>query len=98
MLEGGRHEEASLGKPLANYGNRVNDIFQIVGEVEEDIRINGDELWPVWSRRHSRASGIPLRVFRDLHPSTCCPRPASVRPATCRLMPFQPALSFASCL
>ncbi len=39
---------------LNPYGNRVNVVVQTVGEVEKNIRVNGDEWWPVWSRGHSR--------------------------------------------
>ncbi len=47
MLNGGRDEKTSVAKSLPNYGNRVNNVVQTIGEIEQNIRINGDELWPV---------------------------------------------------
>lgn len=56
MLDGGRDEKTSVAKSFSNHGNRVNDVVQTVGEVEKNIRVNGDELWRVWSRRQSKVS------------------------------------------
>ena len=56
MLDGRRDEQPGVWKTLPNEGNRVNDVVQTVCEVEQNIRVNGDELWPVWFRRHRRAS------------------------------------------
>ena len=47
MLGRGRNEKTCLAKPFANHGYRVHDIIQTLGEVEKNIRVNGDELWPV---------------------------------------------------
>src|SRR5947207_115147 len=57
ILNRRRQKQASIAKALPNYGNRVNDIIQFCGEVEKNIGINGDELWPVYDRPHSRVSG-----------------------------------------
>src|SRR5947209_7988942 len=63
MLNGGRDEKTGLRKPLPNYGNRLNNVVQTNRQVEKNIRVNGDQLWPVWSCRHSKVSGILLPAF-----------------------------------
>ena len=55
VLYGGWDQKASVVKPPTNYRNRVNNVIQTGREVEKYVRVNGDELWPVWSR-HNRAS------------------------------------------
>ena len=47
MLGSGWNEKTRVVKPFANHGNRVHDVIQTLGEVEKNIRVNGDELWPV---------------------------------------------------
>ena len=42
MLDSWRDEKTRVVKPLLDYGNRVNDVVQAVGEVEKNIGVNGD--------------------------------------------------------
>src|SRR5439155_22452652 len=59
LLHSRRHYEPGVTQALSNNEERINDVFDAVGQIEKDIGVNADELWPVWSRRHSKASGIP---------------------------------------
>lgn len=56
LLHGGRDEKAGVAKPLPDYVKCLDDVIPASGEVKKNIRVNGDELRPVWSHRHSRAS------------------------------------------
>ena len=46
LLPSGRGLKLKPGR--VQVGNaRVHDVVQTTGEVEQNIRVNGDELWPV---------------------------------------------------
>jgi len=56
LLDSWWHHQPGATQALSNHGNRINDVFDAAGQIEEDVGVNGDELGPVRSCLHSKAS------------------------------------------
>src|SRR5439155_12930665 len=72
FTHGGQHKKLSLMEAALDDQHRIGDVFNIISQVEQDVRVNGDERPLALARTHNKAAWLRREVLAAGPRSTYC--------------------------